>query len=78
MREKKLCLTNKDGSGTVRWYGMVRLSFSQDVRYAFFVVVRVRYAFFVLVRVRYIGTLFEFANFYAQNTFKKIARENAH
>ena len=35
--------------GMVHWYGTVRLDFCLEVRYAFF----------VMVRVRYVGTLFE-------------------
>ena len=44
-------LTAKDGR-------TVRFNFCKELRYAFFVMVRVRYAFFVMVRVRYVGTLF--------------------
>ena len=58
----------------VRYVGTVRLNFCQEVRYAFFVMVRVRYVGTVRllcdlavveqawVRVRYVGTLFEFQN----------------
>ena len=41
-------------------FGTIRLNFCEEIRYAFFVMVRVRYAFSIMVRVQYVGKWFEF------------------